>query len=96
QTKTVSKGKTVIDIDGNVVYTPDSQWHGADIFEIQVVTSSTRFNKSKPYLVLTTQIVQEPKNEMKDKSVKTSGGAWGIVGLMGLIGLIGLRRRLKD
>ena len=96
QTKTVSKGKTVIDIDGNVVYTPDSQWHGADIFEIQVVTSSTRFNKSKPYLVLSTQIVQEPKNEMKDKSVKTSGGAWGIAGLMGLIGLIGLRRRLKD
>jgi len=33
---------------------------------------------------------------MKDKSVKTSGGAWGIAGLMGLIGLIGLRRRLKD
>lgn len=79
-----------------MVYTPDSQWHGADIFEIQVVTSSTRFNKSKPYLVLSTQIVQEPKNEMKDKSVKTSGGAWGIAGLMGLIGLIGLRRRLKD
>ncbi|ENW23730.1 MULTISPECIES: rhombotarget A [Acinetobacter] len=96
QTKTESKGKTRIDIHGNVVYTPDSTWHGADIFELQVVTTSTRFNKSKPYLTITTQIVQEPKNEMEDKSVKTSGGAWGFGGLLILIGLMGLRRELKD
>lgn len=96
QTKTESKGKTTIDLEGNVTYTPDSGWHGADIFEIQVVTSSTRFNKSKPYLVLSTQIVQEPKNEMQDKSVKTSGGAWGFGGLIALLGLIGLQRSLKD
>lgn len=96
QTKTASKGKTIIDIHGNVVYTPDSTWHGADIFELQVVTSSTRFNKSKPYLTITTQIVQGPKNEMEDKAVKTSGGSWGGGGLLILLGLIGLRRGLKD
>jgi len=60
------------------------------------VTSSTRFNKSKPYLTITTQIVQEPKNEMEDKAVKTSGGSWGGGGLLILLGLIGLRRGLKD
>ncbi len=96
QTKTESKGSTAIDIDGNVVYTPNSAWHGADIFEIQVVTSSTRFNKSKPYLPITTQIVQSPKNEMESKSVKTSGGSWGYAGLLGLFGLIGLRRTIKN
>lgn len=95
-TTTVAKGKTVIDIHGNVVYTPDSTWHGADIFEMQVVTSSTRFNKSKPYLTITTQVVQAPKNEMEDKAVKTSGGSWGGGGLLILLGLMGLRRKLKD
>ena len=96
QTKTESKGTTTIDIHGNVVYTPSSSWHGADIFELQVVTSSTRFNKSKPYMAITTQIVQEPKNEMEDKAVKTSGGSLGYGGLLILLGLIGLRRGLKD
>src|SRR5690606_5751444 len=96
QTKTESKGKTRIDIHANVAYTPDSTWHEADIFELQVVTTSTRFNKSKPYLTITSRIMQEPKNEMEDKSVKTSGGAWGFGGLLILIGLMGLRRELKD
>lgn len=96
QTKTESKGKTEIDLEGNVVYTPNSAWHGADIFEIQVVTSSTRFNKSKPYLPITTQIVQSPKNDMESKEVKTSGGAWGVAGLFALLSLIGLRRTFKD
>lgn len=95
QTTTVSKGETAIDLLGNVVYTPDSAWHGTDIFELQVVTSSTRFNKSKPYLAIKTQIRQEPENKMEDKSVKTSGGAWGFTGLLTLLGLIGLRRKLK-
>jgi rhombotarget A family protien len=96
QTKTVSKGKTTLDILGNVVYTPNSVWHGADIFELQVITSSTRFNKNKPYLAITTQIVQAPENKMDDKSVKTSGGSWGMVGLFALFGLIGLRRLRQD
>ncbi len=59
------------------VYTPDSTCTWSRYFELQVVTSSTRFNKSKPYLTITTQIVQEPKNEMEDKQLKTSGGSWG-------------------
>ncbi|ATO19907.1 rhombotarget A [Acinetobacter sp. LoGeW2-3] len=96
QTKTPSKGSTQIDIHGNLIYTPDSAWHGADIFEVQVVTSSTRFNVSKPYLPITTQIVQEPDNKMEDKAVKTSGGSLGLFGILGLISLIGLRRLRKD
>lgn len=96
QTQTVSKGKTALDRLGNVIYTPNSAWHGADIFEIQVITSSTRFNKNKPYLAITAQIVQAPENKMDDKSVKTSGGSWGFAGLFMLLGLLGLRRLRQD
>src|SRR5690606_38965012 len=81
QTKTMSKRKARIDILGNMVYSTDSTWHRLDIFQMQVVTTSTRFNKSKPYLTITTQIVQETKNEMEDRSVKTAGGAWGFGGI---------------
>ena len=95
QTKTASKGKTVIDIHGNVVYTPNSTWHGADIFELQVVTSSTRFNKTKPYLTITTQVVQAPKMKWKTKQSKRQA-AHGGGGLLILLGLMGLRRKLKD
>ena len=95
QTKTESKGKTTIDSAGNIVYTPNSNWHGADIFEIQVITTSTRFNQSKPYIAVPVQIVQEPNNNFEDKTVKTSGGSWGFVGLFALLGLIGLRRVFK-
>lgn len=96
QTKTPSKGSTQIDIHGNLVYTPDSAWHGADIFEVQVVTSSTRFNVSKPYLPITTQIVQEPDNKFEDKTVKTSGGSLGVLGILGLLSLISLRGLRKN
>ena len=41
----VSKGTVTIDQNGNVIYTPNSNWHGADIFSIQVVTSISRFNE---------------------------------------------------
>jgi rhombotarget A family protien len=92
---TTGKGKTTIDIEGNVTYTPDSAWHGSDIFELQVITSSTRFNKTKPYLVLRVQIAQDPSKGFENKSVKTSGGAIGFASLLGLIGLLGLRRRLS-
>ena len=95
QTKTESKGKTSIDSSGNIVYTPNSNWHGADIFEIHVITTSTRFNKTKPYIAVPVQIVQEPNNDFEDKTVKTSGGSWGFAGLFGLFGLIGLRRVFK-
>ena len=96
QTQTVSKGKTALDRLGNVIYTPNSAWHGADIFEIQVITSSTRFNKNKPYLAITAQIVQAPENKMDDESVKTSGGSWGFAGLFTLLCLLGLRRLRQD
>lgn len=95
QTQTPSKGKLTIDLDGNLVYTPNGAWRGADIFTIRVVTSSTRFNKSKPYMEVNVQIVQEAENNMEDKSVKTSGGSFGIFSVIAVLGLFGLRRFKK-
>ena len=95
QTQTPSKGKLTIDLEGNLVYTPNGAWRGADIFTIRVVTSSTRFNKSKPYMEVNVQIVQEAENIMEDKSVKTSGGSFGIFSVIAVLGLFGLRRFKK-
>lgn len=95
QTQTPSKGKLTIDLDGNLIYTPNSAWRGADIFTIRIVTSSTRFNKSKPYMDINVQIVQEAENKMESKSVKTSGGSFGFYSVMTLLGLLGLRRFKK-
>lgn len=95
QTQTPSKGKLTIDLEGNLVYTPNGAWRGADIFTIRVVTSSTRFNKSKPYMEVNVQIVQEAENNMEDKSVKTSGGSFGIFSVIAVLGLFGLRRFKK-
>ncbi|NNG75728.1 rhombotarget A [Acinetobacter sp. ANC 4277] len=95
QTITKSKGNVILDIDGNLVYTPNGNWHGADIFNLQVVTSSTRFNENKKYMVLEAYMVQEPNNDFEDKSVKTSGGALGWFGLFAVFGLVGLRRFKK-
>lgn len=95
QTITQSKGTVTVDIDGNLVYTPSGTWHGADIFNLQVVTSSTRFNENKKYILLEAYMVQEPNNDFEDKSVKTSGGSLGVFGLFALLGMVGLRRFKK-
>ena len=95
QTLTKSKGTLTLDIDGNLVYTPNGNWHGADIFNLQIVTSSTHFNENKKYIVLEAYMVQEPNNEFEDKSVKTSGGALGLFGLFAVLGLVGIRRFKK-
>lgn len=91
----VSKGTITLDQNGNVIYTPNGNWHGADIFSIQVVTSVSRFNEGEDfqYITIPTRIVQEPLSGIEDKSVSTGGG--GSVGgglILGLFGLIALRR----
>lgn len=95
QLQTPSKGKLTIDEEGNLVYKPQGAWHGADLFKIRLVTSSTRLNKNRPYLEVNVNVVQSPKNEMESSSVKASGGATGLFGLLTLLGLIGLRRYKK-
>ncbi|OTG73282.1 rhombotarget A [Acinetobacter sp. ANC 4169] len=95
QTQTPSKGKLTINEDGTLVYTPQGDWHGADIFKIRLVTSSTRFNKTKPYMEVNVNVVQAPKNAMESKSVNTSGGSVGFFSLFGILGLVGLRRYKK-
>jgi hypothetical protein len=92
QVKTPSKGKLTIDEEGNLVYTPQGSWAGADIFKIRLVTSTTRFNATNPYIEINVQIAQQPKNEMESSTVKTSGGSFGFFSLFTVLGLVGLRR----
>lgn len=94
QTSTPSKGTLTIDNQGNLTYVPNGNWHGADVFNLLVVTTTTRFNNAADvYLTVPVQIVQDPLSGIEDKSVSTGGG--GSVGgglVLGLFGLIALRR----
>lgn len=93
QTNTPSKGQLVITQDGEITYQPNGDWHGSDEFNLQVVTTTTRFSDSvNPYITIPTRIVQSPPNNYEDYKVKTSGGALGLGVLVGLLGLIVLRR----
>lgn len=95
-TTTQPKGRVTIDEEGNIQYTPNGNWHGADIFKIRLVTTTTRFNDSQnPYLEIKVQVTQAPAGQMESSKVETSGGSAGILSLLGLLGLIGLRRYKK-
>ncbi|EPG38386.1 rhombotarget A [Acinetobacter colistiniresistens] len=91
QTQTSSKGKVTLDQDGNVTYVPDSDWHGADKFNLRVMTTTTRFNDVSNYFIdIPTTIVQDPPNNFKSKTVNV--GSFGLGAILALFGLIGLRR----
>lgn len=93
QTNTPSKGTITISQDGEVVYTPNNHWQGSDEFKINVVTSTTSFNKSdNPYISIPARIVQRKPDDFKNDKVKTSGGSLGFFSLIGLVGLVGYRR----
>lgn len=93
QNQTPSKGKTTIDQDGNVTYVPYSDWHGADIFKLRIMTTLTRFNNVTNYYIdIPTNIVQDPPDTFKSKTVNVSGGSWGIGAILMLLGLVGIRR----
>lgn len=93
QNQTPSKGTLTLDQDGNVTYVPYSNWHGADIFKMRIVTTTTRFNDiSNNYIEIPTTIVQDPKNNFKSKTVNVGGGSIGFGAIIMLFGLIGLRR----
>ncbi|MFW2171921.1 rhombotarget A [Acinetobacter guillouiae] len=93
QTNTPSKGTMTINQAGDIVYTPNGQWQGSDEFKINVVTSTTSFNKSdNPYITIPARIVQRKPDDFKNYKVKTSGGSLGFLSIIGLIGLAGYRR----
>ncbi|WP_312102441.1 rhombotarget A [Acinetobacter venetianus] len=93
QTQTVSKGKLTLDQEGNVIYTPNSNWHGADKFNLRIITTTTRFNDvSNYYITIPTTIVQDPPNNFESKTVNVGGGSFGFPAILMLFGLIGLRR----
>ena len=72
QLDTRSKGKLTVDELGNLVYTPDSAWHGADVFKIKLVTSTTRFNSTTPYMEVKVQVIQEHENRMQSDKINVS------------------------
>lgn len=91
QTETKSKGKLTIDSKGNIVYVPNGNWHGADKFNIRVITTITRLNDpSNYYIDIPTTIVQDPPNNFQNKTVNVGSMDFGWI-LM-VFGLIGLRR----
>ena len=93
QTETPSKGKLTLDQDGNVTYVPNSNWHGADKFNLRVMTTTTRFNdESNYYISIPTTIVQDPHNNFQSKTVNVGGGSFGIGAIFALFGLTRLRR----
>ena len=93
QTNTPSKGTMTISQDGTLVYTPNSHWQGSDEFKINVVASTTSFNKSdNPYISIPARIVQRKPDDFKNDKVKVSGGSFGFLSFIGLIGLVGYRR----
>ena len=93
QNQTPSKGKITIDQDGNVTYVPDSDWHGADMFKMRIMTTITRFNNATNYYIeIPTNIVQDPPDTFQSKTVNVSGGSFGFGAIFTLLGLLGLRR----
>ena len=93
QTQTPSKGTLKLDQDGNVTYVPLSNWHGADKFNLRVMTTTTRLNDSSNYYItIPTTIVQEPPNNFESKTVNVGGGSFGLSAILMLLGLVGLRR----
>ncbi|ENW92712.1 rhombotarget A [Acinetobacter dispersus] len=91
QNQTPSKGKVTLDQDGNVTYVPDSDWHGADIFKMRIMTTITRFNNvTNYYIEIPTNIVQDPPDTFQSKTVNVGSFSWGAI--LALFGLIGLRR----
>ncbi|MCH7313660.1 rhombotarget A [Acinetobacter sp. ANC 3882] len=93
QNQTPSKGKVSIDQDGNVTYVPDSDWHGADMFKMRIMTTITRFNNATNYYIdIPTNIVQDPPDTFTSKTVNVSGGSWGVGAILMLLGLVGIRR----
>lgn len=97
QGKEATKGELVINNDGLLKYKSFRDYHGSDSFSVDVVTTTTRFNQDPAFRSLTLRgsIVQEPGDSFQNKSVKTSGGAIGVLGIFGLLSLVWIRRRIQ-
>lgn len=91
QTETRSKGTLTLDSKGNVIYLPNGNWHGADKFNIRVMTTITRFNDpSNYYIDIPTTIVQDPPNNFQSRTVNV--GSMNLGWILMMLGLIGFRR----
>lgn len=91
------KGVQMFLDDHTVEYTPTSDFHGADVYQYNVVTTTSRFSdaESTQTVRIQTTIVQEPPNTFENKKANLSGGSTGVLGLFGLMGLAWMRRRTQ-
>jgi rhombotarget A family protien len=91
--KLPSKGRVEFLPDGRYVYTPDSDFHGFDRFEMRVMTTVSVMNadpKDQSRLIRA-QVIVEPGSGMASSSV---GGAADSIGLA-LLALLGLGTRAR-
>lgn len=91
-----SKGRMILDESGQLTYTPNSNWHGLDEFNLRIMTTVSRFSDSENNrdIVIPVRIVQSPVNDFKNDKVKVSGGALGGLSLLGLM-VLAFRRNRK-
>jgi rhombotarget A family protien len=91
------KGVQIFVDDHTVQYTPSSNYHGNDVFQYSVTTTTSRFSDAlnDQTINIKTTIVQDPPNDFENKKVNLSGGSTSIFGLFGLMGLAWMRRRVN-
>lgn len=102
-----SKGKLILDADGELVYQPNNNWHGLDEFNLRVMTTTSRFSESERDrdIVVPVRIVQSPPNDFPNETIDTpgtsgtlfgkSGGSFGLATILSLLALGLARRKLK-
>jgi len=100
-TQEPKKGKALLNIDQQALeYNPKiGGFHGSDIFDYTLVTTTTRFSEAENDRVVRVQttIVSEPGNLNNSNTgieSKTAGGSVGLGSLGGLLALAWLRRRM--
>ena len=102
-----SKGKVILDADGQLEYQPFSNWHGLDEFNLRVVTTTSRFSDAERDrdILIPARIVQSPPNNFPSETIDVpgtsgkflggaAGGSFGL-SVLGLFALGLIRRKLK-
>lgn len=102
-----SKGRLTLDADGELVYKPNSNWHGLDEFNLRVMTTTSRFSESERDrdIVVPVRILQSPPNDFPNETIDgpgtsghlfgKSGGSFGLATILSLLALGLARRKLK-
>ena len=90
---------TVSENAESLVYTPSSNFHGLDIFQYDIVTTTSRFSESPNdrQLRVTSTVKQDPPDDFESDTIDlgfgSGTGSLGLGGLLLLLGLYGYRRQ---